>query len=108
MNATKDVNEQLLPTPNSNDLLAAFEEEAAATDDEGEKENEYLRILKIAAPSIICQFCLMTPNCINIWAVGNFDNTILTDVVGLGMGVVNSFGMAIFIGLNSALYTFFA
>ena len=50
----------------------------------------------------------MTPNCINIWAVGRMNNTVLTDVVGLGMGVVSSFGMAIFIGLNSALYTFFA
>lgn len=49
----------------------------------------------------------MTPNCINIWAVGRMNDTVLTDVVGLSMGITNSFGTAIFIGLNSALYTFF-
>jgi hypothetical protein len=28
------------------------------------------------------------------------------DVVGLGIGVTSSIGMAIFLGLNGALYTF--
>lgn len=28
------------------------------------------------------------------------------DVVGLGMGLTSSLGMAIFLGLNGALYTF--
>ena len=34
------------------------------------------------------------------------DSPIKMDVVGLGIGVVDAFGMAIFLGLNGALYTF--
>ena len=56
---------------------------------------------------MITMFCMLTPNCINIWAIGKLDSTLNTDVVGLGMGVTNSFGIAIFLGLNSALYTFY-
>ena len=56
---------------------------------------------------MITMFCMLTPNCINIWAIGKLDSTLDTDVVGLGMGVTNSFGIAIFLGLSSALYTFY-
>ena len=55
---------------------------------------------------MICQFCLMFPNTINIWAAGQMDSAIKMDVVGLGIGVVDAIGMAIFLGLNGALYTF--
>ena len=48
----------------------------------------------------------MLPNTINIWAAGQMDSAIKMDVVGLGIGVVNAIGMAIFLGLNGALYTF--
>lgn len=50
----------------------------------------------------------MLPNTINIWAVGKLNNSVLTDVVGLGMSVQGTLGLGIFLGLNSALYTFFA
>jgi len=48
----------------------------------------------------------MLPNTINIWAAGQLNSPILMDVVGLGIGVTSSIGMAIFLGLNGALYTF--
>jgi len=46
----------------------------------------------------------MLPNTINIWAAGKLNNAVLMDVVGLGMGITDAIGMAIFLGLNGALY----
>lgn len=66
----------------------------------------YKEISKITFPAIVCQFCLMMPNTINIWAAGQLNSALLMDVVGLGMGITSSIGMAIFLGLNGALYTF--
>ena len=56
MNTSNDLNEHLLSLPTRSDnLLAAFEEQASNTDEgEDENENEYVKILKIAAPSVIC------------------------------------------------------
>jgi Na+-driven multidrug efflux pump len=61
-------------------------------------------ITNITFPAIICQFCLVLPNTINIWAAGQMDNAMIMDVVGLGMGITEAIGMAIFLGLNGALY----
>ena len=61
-------------------------------------------ITNITFSAIICQFCLVLPNTINIWAAGQMDNAMIMDVVGLGMGITEAIGMAIFLGLNGALY----
>ena len=61
-------------------------------------------ISRITLPAIVCQSCLILPNTINIWAAGQFNNSRKMDIVGLGMGITDAIGMAIFLGLNGALY----
>lgn len=76
------------------------EEPLLENEDDEEKQNVYCEISKIAFPAILQQFCMILPACINIWCAGQMKNAIKLDTVGLGAGVVDAFGIAIFQGLN--------
>jgi len=39
---------------------------------------------------------MILPACINIWCAGQMKNAIKMDTVGLGAGVVDAFGIAVF------------
>ena len=94
---SKNLNEKLLVEEVNDD----FQEDQCEC-----KSNSTIikEITNITFPAIICQFCLVLPNTINIWAAGQMNNAMVMDIVGLGMGITEAIGMAIFLGLNGALY----
>ena len=65
-------------------------------DDDEKNPNVYWEISVLAFPAILQQFCMILPACINIWCAGQMKDAIKMDTVGLGAGVVDAFGIALF------------
>ena len=57
---------------------------------------------------MLCQIFGLLQEIINVAVIGQLDNSVMISAVGLGNIIVNIFGYATFMGLNSALCTFVA
>ena len=66
----------------------------------------YKTIARIALPAIGCQFCRITQEVNNVVFVGQMENEVKLTGVGMGNVLVFSFGIGVYIGLNTALSTF--